>query len=359
MSAAPLLFRSPAAAPGARDASGAAARRQVVLLSGFLGSGKTTLLRTELARSKSDPPAVIVNDVGDTVVDHALLTDGTRGPALISGGCACCIRRPDLARALTDLLDDEQRGVTAHRSQIVIETSGLADPGPIAFTLANDPVLRHHFTLARTCVTVDALLGLDTLRRHEVAVRQLLAADEVFVTKADLVEPARVQMLVERIHAWNPSATVTVTANGLPLRVVRPTTGAADRAAAGAAARGVGRAVSSAEGVRTHDVSTVEVMPGDGVDWQAFAAWLSLLLHAHGPDVLRVKGVLNVRDADPVTVNGVQHVVHRPEHLRGQGSAGSRLVFVVRGLDTALLTRSLGTFLALADDSRALCRSVR
>ncbi|MFS8479437.1 MAG: GTP-binding protein, partial [Micromonosporaceae bacterium] len=74
MSAAPLLFRSPAAAPGARDASGAAARRQVVLLSGFLGSGKTTLLRTELARSKSDPPAVIVNDVGDTVVDHALLT---------------------------------------------------------------------------------------------------------------------------------------------------------------------------------------------------------------------------------------------------------------------------------------------
>jgi G3E family GTPase len=330
------LLRPPGPDPGATGL------RQVTLLSGFLGSGKTTLLRAELARAGVSAPAVVLNDFGHTMVDDVLLADAAAGaddaddrraPVLVSGGCVCCTRRDDLAQALLALLDSEQRGSAARRPHVVVETSGLSDPGPIAFTLANDPVLKHHYALARICVTVDALTGLDSLEQHEVALRQLLAADDVLVTKADLVAPARVDALVRRLRDLNPSAGVTVTANGDLLRV-------AARASASAGAPPVG----PGDGAHLSGVSTLELVTDDALDWQAFAAWLSLLLHAHGPDVLRVKGVLDVRNVGPVAINGVQHVVHRPEHLTGAVPPGTRLVLIVRDLDTMLLERSFRAF---------------
>ena len=149
-------------------------RRGVTLLSGFLGSGKTTLLRRELDRAGDNAPAVILNDFGQTMVDDVLLSVDGQRPVVLSGGCACCTRRDDLAQALSGLLDAEQRGLAPRRRHVVIETSGLSDPGPIAFTVANDPVLKHHYVLARVCVTVDALTGLGSIEHHEVAMRQLL-----------------------------------------------------------------------------------------------------------------------------------------------------------------------------------------
>jgi G3E family GTPase len=325
------LLSLPAVAEPAADRQG---RRRVTLLSGFLGSGKTTLLRRELDRDTGRPPAVIVNDFGRTMVDDVLLTvDGER-PVVLSGGCACCTRRDDLAQALAGLLDAEQRGRAPRREHVVIETSGLSDPGPIAFTIANDPVLKHHYALARVCVTVDALTGLASLEHHEVALRQLLAADDVLVTKADLVEAEQVENLVGRLRELNPSARVSVTAGGELLRTTAPTAGA----------RPAPRPVMAAH---TNGISTLELVTDDRWDWQAFSIWLSLLLHRHGPDVLRVKGVLDVRDVGPVALNGVQHVVHRPEHLTGTVPPGTRLVFIVRDIDTALLERSFHTFVGL------------
>jgi G3E family GTPase len=313
------------------------ARRGVTLLSGFLGSGKTTLLRRELARAAGHPPAVIVNDFGGTMVDDVLLTVDGQRPVVLSGGCACCSRRDDLAQALAGLLDAEQTGCAPRREHVVIETSGLSDPGPIAFTIANDPVLKHHYALARVCVTVDALTGLGSLEHHEVALRQLLAADDVLVTKADLVGPEQVEELVGRLRELNPSATVSVTAAGELLRTLPP----------GAGDTGSRPPPLPADATHTSRISTLELVTSERPDWQAFSVWLSLLLHRHGPDVLRVKGVLDVRDVGPVALNGVQHVVHRPEHLTGTVPPGTRLVFIVRDLDTALLERSFHTFVGL------------
>ena len=321
---------SDAVPPGGR-------RRGVTLLSGFLGSGKTTLLRRELSRSGRNAPAVILNDFGRTMVDDVLLTSGGEPPTLVVGGCACCTRRDDLARAMTDLLDAEQRGVAARRDHVVIETTGLADPAPIAFTLANDPVLKHHYTLARVCVTVDALTGLDSLERHEVAFRQLVAADEVIVTKADLASANDVEHLARRLHELNPSARVSVTANGELLHTeeaVSPRT---------AAVFG-----PTAQAPHNAGISTLELVTDDPVDWQSFTVWLTLLLHNHGTDVLRVKGVLDVRDVGPVALNGVQHIVHPPEHLSRQVHSGTRLVFIVRNIDPNVLEASLHTFLSIA-----------
>jgi G3E family GTPase len=326
--------------PTTEPASAGQGRRSVTLLSGFLGSGKTTLLRRELDRAGGHAPAVILNDFGETIVDDVLLSvDGDR-PVVVSGGCACCTRRDDLAQALVGLLDAEQRCRAPRRDHVVIETSGLSDPGPIAFTIANDPVLKHHYALARICVTVDALTGLDSIENHEVALRQLLAADDVVVTKADLAEPEHVEDLVRRLRRLVPSATVSVTAAGELLRTEAPTGAAASTPTARLTA-------GPADAAHTSAVSTLELATDEPLDWQAFAIWLSLLLHRHGPAVLRVKGVLDVRGVGPVGINGVQHVVHRPEHLTGPVPPGSRLVLIARDLDAGLLERSFNAFLAI------------
>jgi G3E family GTPase len=327
------LLSSPAQAPGA-----AGTRRAVTVLSGFLGSGKTTLLRGELGRAGESAPAVILNDFGATMVDDALLSRAGDAPIVVSGGCACCTRREDLANALAGLLDAEQRGAAPRRDQVVIETSGLSDPGPIAFTIANDPVLTHHYALARVCVTIDAVTGVGAVEQHEVALRQLLAADDVLITKTDLVGSQHVGDLVRWVHELSPSARVGVTAQGEVLRTVPP---------AEVRAPGTGSRVPGGGDAHLSGISTLELTTPDPLDWQAFAVWLSLLLHRHGPDVLRVKGVLDVRGAGPVALNAVQHVVHRPEHLTQAMPPGTRLVLIVRDLDTELLERSFRAFVTI------------
>jgi G3E family GTPase len=324
------------ASPLLADATEVGRRRAVTLLSGFLGSGKTTLLRRELERAGPQAPAVVVNDFGSTRVDDTLLASAGSDPVVLTGGCACCTRRADLAAALVTLLDDEQRCRTPRRD-VVIETSGLSDPGPIAFTIANDPVLRHHYVLTRVCVTVDALTGLGSLQRHPVALRQLLAADDLVVTKADLVPAAAVDDVVEHLRTVNPSASVRVSADGRLLRTAR--------LPAGDPARPPMQAVP--EESHTAGIATVELVTEEPLDWEAFAVWLSLLVHRRGPDVLRVKALLDVRDTGPVALHGVQHVIHRPEHLDRAAFRGSRVVLIVRDLDPELLERSFRTFLGV------------
>lgn len=325
----PSITSDVAAAP-----SEDSARRQVTLLSGFLGSGKTTLLRAELAHVGAEAPSVVLNDFAATAVDDTLLDAGRDGPTVILGGCACCTRRDDLAAALMQLLDAEQRGDGAHRKRVVIETSGLSDPDPIAFTIANHPVLQHHYSLTRVCVTVDAMNGAHTLEHHEVALRQLLAADEIFVTKADLAAPEDLSRIVGRLQQMNPSAKLSVTAHGDVLNVLPPSLATpahvSPRQATGSS--------------HIANISTLELVTDEALDWQAFSVWLSLLLHEHGPDILRVKGILDVANIGPIAINGVQHVVHRPEHVVHPVPPGTRLVIIARGIDAQSLDRSFRAF---------------
>ena len=309
-------------------------QRDVTLLSGFLGSGKTTFLRAEFARAGADAPALILNDFADTAVDDWLLANGSDQPSVILGGCACCTRRDALAEALRAMLDVQQRDDSRSRPPVVIETSGLSDPGPIASTLANDPVLRHHYALARVCVTVDAIAGLCTLERHEVAVRQLMAADQVLVTKTDLVGPGDVERLVVRLQTLNPAAEVAVTARGELVRLVPSVFSTRVNPA---------RAQNPRAG-HAGDVATFELVTDLPLDWQAFSVWLSALLHAHGPDILRVKGVLNVDQVGAVAINGVQHIVHQPEHLAQPVRPETRIVFILQGIDPEVLERSFQRF---------------
>src|ERR1700683_5048427 len=174
------------------------------VLTGFLGSGKTTLLRRALADPGFTDTAVIVNEVGAIAIDHYLVDVGEGGVLELPGGCLCCAVREDLARTLRDLLDRRDAGAVRPFRRIVIETSGLADPAPILYTLGADPMLDARLSLGRVVTVVDAEHGAATLARFAEATRQAAMADALVISKTDLA-PVSAE-LDAALAAINPQA---------------------------------------------------------------------------------------------------------------------------------------------------------
>ena len=174
------------------------------VLTGFLGSGKTTLLRRALVSPALADTAVIINELGEIAIDHHLV-DFVEGSVLeLPGGCLCCAVREDLARTLRSLLDRRDAGEIRRFRRVVIETTGLADPAPILFTLGADPMLDHSLHLARVVTLVDAVNGADSLDRFAEAGRQAALADTLVITKTDLAPLG--PDLVRRLDALNDRA---------------------------------------------------------------------------------------------------------------------------------------------------------
>jgi G3E family GTPase len=218
---------------------------------------------------------------------------------------------------------------------VVIETSGLADPAPIVFTVTTDRMLRHHFAVDRVIVTVDAANAHAQLASQAETAKQIAVADELIVTKTDLVTAAALQRLTTALAALNPSAVIRTAVHGVVAQ--RPLRAASVRTAR------PGRTLSTGH---TEDVHQLSLELDTAVDWLGFSVWLSMLLHAHGERVLRVKGVVEIEPGGHVAVNAVQHVVHRPEHLPpGSGFGGrTQIVFITRGLAVDGFARSLEAF---------------
>jgi G3E family GTPase len=308
--------------------SAESAKTPVTLVTGFLGSGKTTLLSRLLARPELGETAVIVNELGEVAIDHHLLRRVDERTVLLKSGCVCCTLRGDLADELRDLLGRRERGEVPRFRRVVVETTGLADPAPIAYTLLSEPVVKHHFRLERVIATVDAVHGL----RAPESVKQAVAADRLVVTKTDLADAGELERSLRRL---NPTADVVAASFG----EVEPAAlfGGRDRDLREPPVDG-----------RPHegDVHACSVFLADELDWGAFGIWLTMLLQSRGEDVLRVKGLLNVGGPGPLLLNGVQHVVHPPEHLDGwpDEDRRSRVVFIGRGLDGDELRRSLAAF---------------
>jgi G3E family GTPase len=329
-------------------------RIPVLVVGGFLGSGKTSLLRHVLADAPDT--AVIVNEFGAVGLDHQLLRACEERVELLGGGCACCTRRADLVRALRELLETRDRGA-ADLSRVVIETSGLADPAPILFTITSDPMLRHHFDVERLVVTVDAVNWAEQLATHPEARKQVLVADELVITKLDLVEPEAGGAIGGALRALNPAARMRTALHGVlgegPAEI-----GPAPATDGIVPFQPVPRdAVQDGESLaHTDDVSSLSLRPDRPVDWLGFAVWLSMLLHARGQDVLRVKGLLELDDGTLVSVNGVQHVVHTPEHLdrstMPEPSPG--LVFITRGIEIDRVRDSFDAFQRMARTTNRL-----
>ena len=331
----------------------------VNVITGFLGSGKTTLLQRLLRSPELSDVAVLVNEFGEVGLDHQLLQGVAESTLLLENGCVCCAVRGDLQQALRNLLSQRTRGEVPHFRRVVIETSGLADPAPIAYTLIAEAVLRHHFRLSGIITTIDAVNGVDQLGTFTEAVKQVSMADRLIVTKTDLADEPSISVLRARLRTLNAAANIVDSAE-IRNDVHRVLTDDIYDLEGRSREARHWIAEEVADG-QTHDhtagVESFAAIFERPLDWTAFGVWASMLLHRHGADVLRLKGLLNVVGVPtPVLINAVQHIVHPPSHLREWPDADrrSRLIFIVRGLRRARIERSLAVFNDLINAKAAL-----
>jgi len=302
----------------------------VALVTGFLGSGKTTLIASLLGHPAMGETAVIVNELGEVGIDHHLLRRVDERTVLLKSGCVCCTLRGDLADELRDLLSRRERGEIPPFTRVVVETTGLADPAPVVYTLLSEPVVKHHYELQSVVTTVDAQHGLS----RDESFRQAAAADTLVVTKTD-VAPA--SALARQLTRLNPAARVLEASFGAvePDVLLAPVEHRREPVAEGGS------------GAHSHgDVAAVTVELDGPIDWTAFGIWLTMLLQARGSEIYRVKGLLDVGAAGPLLLNGVQHVVHPPVHLDAwpDDDPRSRIVFIGLRLERDELARSLAAF---------------
>ena len=334
----------------------------VNLLTGFLGAGKTSLLKRLLRRPDLADTAVLINEFGEVGLDHLLVEEIDDDVVLLASGCVCCTIRGDLKEALVRLHGRRQRGEVTAR--LVIETTGLADPAPIMATLVADPMLRHHFVVGNIVTVVDAENGFASLDAYRESLRQVAVADRLVVTKIDLAAPDTVSQLFGELSVINPTAEI-VTINedseasaNLLTDDVHDTRTRSEQVARWLAldANDHGHHHGHVDRNRHGDIQAMLLSADQPVDWAAFALWLSMLLHRHGAEILRVKGLLSLAgQSAPVVVQGVQHLIHKPVHLDRwpDGRAQTRIVVIVHGLDPDLIQRSFAAFMRLGAVSAA------
>ena len=298
------------------------------LLTGFLGSGKTTLLRRALVSPELADTAVIINEIGEIAIDHYLLDFVEDGVFEVPGGCLCCAVREDLARTLRSLIERRDAGEIRRFRRIVIETTGLADPAPILFTLGTDPMLDQRLRLAGIVTLIDAVHGAETLNRFAEAARQAALADVLVITKTDLA-PLGTD-LVRRLDRINLRAARMLAADA-------PDAGAVLFGAAPPARAPVmpGEPVAA----HTHGIDVFGVVLDGTISRLDFARALGGLAGARGSDLLRVKGIVRFADRPerPAVVQAAQHALFAPEWLDDwpDDDHRSRLVFVVHDIPRA------------------------
>lgn len=333
----------------------------VTVLTGFLGSGKTTVLNQLLSDRELKDTLILINEFGDVGIDHdlvALLADDA--VVELASGCLCCTIRGDLARTLNNAPWRYARNGRAWFRRVVIETTGIADPLPILQTLLGDPAIAQRYQLDRVVTVVDALHGLENLERQEEARRQVAVADLLLISKTDAADADTARRLMEQLAAINPGAPHELSHHGRieAGALLAPAPSLSGRLAALEAWPVEGHDHTHDErhshdhghdpnrhgdNIRAVSLTFETPIPGPLLD-----RWLEALLLLRGPDILRVKGIINLAETDrPMVIHGVQHRFEAPILLADWPSADrrTRLVFITRDLDAATLERSLTPFL--------------
>jgi len=339
----------------------------VTLVTGFLGSGKTTLISKLVRHPDMHRVAVVINEIGEIGIDHDLVTMSSENITLLANGCICCSVRTDLQETLRDLFARRRAGQIADFDRVVVETTGLADPAPVVQTLVSDTLLAAQYRLDGLVTLVDALHGAHQIEHQPEAAKQIALADRIFITKSDMASPGAVDELKASILAINPGAGVSLIVNGEVHPDALTNLGLASARAGQATLSFLGESLDQPAtagerylGARSalHDslIKTLSLRFDKPFTWATFSAALELLATLRGPDLLRVKGIVNV-DGRPVVVQGVQHIFHPPVALDRWPSAdtGTRLVFITRNIEGEIirnLLKAVGEMTAPAEGSR-------
>jgi G3E family GTPase len=318
--------------------------------------------------------AVIINALGEIGLDHLLVETADYNIFEMAAACLSCTIRGDLVDTLIQLIEKRDTGDVMAFDRVVIETTGLADPAPVLHTLMNHPYLLQRLRLEGVITVVDAFNGPDTLDTHQEAVKQVAVADRIVLTKADLLTGIAGENqlfdIIGRLRKLNPAARL--------LEVVRDVTPerlfnaglydplskspdvarwlAADayevpeRAARGRRRRSHDHSHGHHHDVNRHDdhIRAFSIANDKAISLWGFELFLELLRSYHGPNLLRVKGIVKLEDDEnrPMVIHGVQHVFHPPARLDAwpDDDHRSRLVFITKDIERGELDKLFQAF---------------
>ena len=347
----------------------------LTVLTGFLGAGKTTLLNRLLKDLALAGTAVIINEFGEVGLDHLLVEHVSDNVVLLQSGCLCCTMRGDLVDALETLLRDLDNN-RCKFERLLLETTGLADPAPVLHTTMMHPYLVMRYRLDGVVTVVDAVNGVATLDAHPEAVKQAAVADRLVLSKTDLAKPDEISRLRTRLRSINPAAMILDAAHGeavpdklLGCGLFDPERKIPDvkrwlaeeayaEAAAGhdhahehAHAHGHAHSHEHLDRNRHDDRIRAFVLTEDEpIPAGTFHMFIDLLRSTHGPNLLRLKGIVKFTEHPerPVVIHAVQHVFHPFSELPAWPDQDhrTRLVFIMRDTPEATIRELFSAFLS-------------
>ena len=338
-------------------------RIPVTLVTGFLGGGKTTFINAALRSPELAKTVVVVNEFGEVGLDHQLFARSSDSVVVLENGCLCCTVRSDLVGTLNSLFHARQAGEIPFFDNVVIETSGLAEPGPVCQAFLSEPTLDGLYRVASVLTLVDAVNWRSTSEEHDEAVRQVALADQIRITKLDLVAGDRVEAearIRRELARINPSAAIELVDWDSASVARLLSSKGFDSADPKADPRPWLNVEAHLDGAHVHDDACDHDhahLPFNHIADKAIESFvltreaplsrdeLQFLLDGIaqnlGAGLLRVKGLVNIAEEPgrPAVIQGAQHLLHTMSWLDQWPDADhrTRVIFITQGIPRANL----------------------